>query len=232
MLKEGLGMRTLAKGVSGFLGIGLAISVFVAGCAPTQTSPAPDVQRTQQLQYDGPIQNVAVLNVTDEYRTPREFSEIFGGLIEQGFFKNAYLRSRFNLIERNRLSAVTREQGLALSGLVNPEEQVKLGKLLGAQYILLASLSSLRSQDAGGLSLPGIGGVRGRSVWVTVNLSLVDVESGKVVAKVLKEKNKLVPSAVGLSGAYVGLGVSENVLRDTLKEVVDEALDELVAQIR
>ncbi|MFX5306129.1 CsgG/HfaB family protein, partial [Acinetobacter baumannii] len=79
---------------------------------------------------------------------------------------------------------------------------------MGAQYILLASLSSLRSQDAGGLSLPGIGGVRGRSVWVTVNLSLVDVESGKVVAKVLKEKNKLVPSAVGLSGAYVGLGVS------------------------
>ncbi len=219
------------KGVSGFLGIGLAISVFIVGCAPTQTSPAPDIQKAQQPQYDGPIQNVAVLNVTDQYRIPREFLEIFEGLVEQGFFKNAYLRSRFNLIERSRLSAVIREQGLALSGIVNSEEQVKLGKLLGAQYILLASLSGLRSQDAGGLSLPGIA-VSGKNIWATVNLSLVDVESGKVVAKVLKEKNKMVPSAMGLSGAYVGLGVSENVLRDTLKEVVDEALDELVAQIR
>lgn len=220
-----------AKGMSGFLGIGMAISVLLVGCAPTQTSPAPDVQKAQQVQYDGPIQNVAVLNVTNEYRIPREFSEIFGGLIEQGFFKNAYLRNRFNLIERERLSAVIEEQGLTLSGLVNPAEQGKLGKLLGAQYILLASLSSLRSQDAGGLSLPGIA-VRGRNILVTVNLSLVDVESGKVVAKVVKEKSKLVPSAIGLSGTYADLGVSENVLRDTLKEVLDEALDELVAQIR
>lgn len=224
-------MRMPAKGMSGFLSIGMAISVLLVGCAPTQTSPAPDVQKAQQVQYDGPIQNVAVLNVTDRYGIPREFSEIFGGLIEQEFFKNAYLRNRFNLIERKRLSAVIEEQGLTLSGLVNPAEQGKLGKLLGAQYILFASLSSLRSQDAGGLSLPGIA-VRGRNILVTVNLSLVDVESGKVVAKVVKEKSKLIPSAIGLSGTYADLGVSENVLRDTLKEVLDEALDELVAQIR
>jgi curli biogenesis system outer membrane secretion channel CsgG len=219
------------KGFLGFVGVGLLVSALFVGCAPTQTSPAPDLQRqAQQPKYDGPIQNVAVLNVTAGY--PYEFKEIFGAQIEQGFFKNPYLRSRFNLIERSRLDAVLREQGLALTGLVNSQEQVKLGKLLGANYILLASLSSLRSQQLGSIALPGIGGVSGRNVVATVNLSLVDAESGKVIAKVLKEKSKVVPSAAGLAGVYVDLGISESALRDILAEAVNEALAELVEQIR
>lgn len=225
------------KGFLGFVGVGLLVSVLFVGCAPTQTSPAPDLQQqAQQPKYDGPIQNVAVLNVTAgyPYNIPDEFKEIFGAQIEQGFFKNPYLRSRFNLIERSRLDAVLKEQGLALTGLVNSQEQVKLGKLLGANYILLASLSSLRSQELGSIALPGIGQVGGRNVVAIVNLSLVDTESGKVIAKVLKEKSKVVPSAAvgALAGAYVNLGISESALRDVLAEAVNEALAELVEQIR
>lgn len=49
--------------------------------------------------------------------------------------------SRFSLVERNQLDAVARQQRIALSGMVSPEDAVSIGKLVGARYYIQGAIS-------------------------------------------------------------------------------------------
>ena len=49
------------------------------------------------------------------------------------------------MLERTQLAAVAAEHRLALSGLVDERTAVKLGKLVGARYMLLGSVNGLGS---------------------------------------------------------------------------------------
>ncbi|GEM_PF-3690528 len=53
---------------------------------------------------------------------------------------------RFDIVEREQLSAVLQEQELHISGLVDPDTAVHVGSLLGAQYIVIGSINSTEGQ--------------------------------------------------------------------------------------
>jgi curli biogenesis system outer membrane secretion channel CsgG len=48
---------------------------------------------------------------------------------------------RFDIIEREKLADILKEQELQLSGIVNPEDAVSVGKLAGAKYIIFGSIT-------------------------------------------------------------------------------------------
>ncbi len=68
---------------------------------------------------------------------------------------------KFVMLDRGRIDRIIKEQAFQLSGAVDPESAVKVGKLLGAQTLISGSI-----QVAGG------------SIRIIANF--VDVESGKV----------------------------------------------------
>lgn len=212
--------------------LGLLLGLSLASCAPSQMSPAPRVSApSQATTYEGPVENLAVINTTATYRIADEVSDTFAGILEQSFFQKPYLRSRFNLIERSRLDLVLKEKGLTLLGLVDPKESTEVGKLLGAKYVLVASVSSVKSEPSR-VFIPGLGaGGSLTQVSVVVNLSLISTETGRIIARVIKDKSKIVPRATELRGIYASIGTSEGALRDTLREAVDEALEDLIKQL-
>jgi len=50
---------------------------------------------------------------------------------------------KFVVVERKQLEKILREQRLSLSGLIDPESTIKIGKLLGADMLLVGSVAQL-----------------------------------------------------------------------------------------
>jgi len=71
--------------------------------------------------------------------TEKKNAELFGARLLQA----AVQSKRFTLVERNDLQALLQELELSLSAIADPESAAKVGKLLGAEYLILPSLVSL-----------------------------------------------------------------------------------------
>lgn len=91
---------------------------------------------------------------------------------------------KFKLVERSKLDAVLTEQDLAESGRIKPGTGAKVGKLTGAQYIVLANVTAFEESVTGtgaGLSYRGIGiGGKKEEAYIAVDLRVVDATSGEV----------------------------------------------------
>ena len=91
---------------------------------------------------------------------------------------------KFKLVERHNLDAVLGEQDLAASGRVSRSTGAKLGKVTGAQYVVVATVSAFdenTSGGGGGLSFHGIGiGGKHQEAYIAVDLRVIDTETGEI----------------------------------------------------
>jgi curli biogenesis system outer membrane secretion channel CsgG len=63
-------------------------------------------------------------------------------------------RGSYRVIEREQLKAIMQEKGLLLSGDLDPKTAMKVGKLLGVEYIITGALTELGAQKTGA-QVPG-----------------------------------------------------------------------------
>lgn len=66
---------------------------------------------------------------------------------------------KFSMIERSKLSSILDEQDLDASGRVKQSEAAGIGKMVGAQYLVTATVSAFEknvNSSGGGLSYKGI----------------------------------------------------------------------------
>ena len=91
---------------------------------------------------------------------------------------------KFKMVERDKLSAVLDEQDLADSGRVSKKTGAKIGKLTGAQYLVVATLSAFESNvsgGGGGVSFRGISvGGKKEEAYMAVDLRVIDTTTGEI----------------------------------------------------
>ena len=91
---------------------------------------------------------------------------------------------KFKLVERQKLGAVLDEQDLAQSGRIDKKTGAKIGKMTGAQYIVMATVSAFENKTSGmggGLSIHGISvGGKHEEAYMAVDLRVVDTTTGEV----------------------------------------------------
>ncbi len=98
--------------------------------------------------------------------------------------------NRFVVLERLAITQVQQEQDLGASGRVNKETAPEVGKLMGAQVMITGDITSFafqRSAVGGKLTnlVRGLdAGVERVSAQVTIDLRLIDVVSGEVLASI------------------------------------------------
>ncbi len=89
----------------------------------------------------------------------------------------------FRVVERSKLEPVLREQDLAASGRVTKGTGAKIGKLTGAQYLVLGTVSAYEEggSKGGGFSFQGIsiGGKKGKA-YIAIDLRVVDTTTGEL----------------------------------------------------
>ena len=95
-------------------------------------------------------------------------------------FRSELVQTRsFKPIERHQIEQVFQEQKLQVSGTVSDEKLVEIGELLGAELLVIGSIGKLGST-------------------YTIDLRLVDVQSGEITASYFKDHRGEVDGLLGL----------------------------------
>lgn len=139
-----------------------------------------------------------------------------------------YRSGRATVVERNQLSTALRESGFQMTGAVDPGQAIEIGRLTGAQYSLIgtvtmASASKNSTSDAIASTLGGALGGMVRSTTnnirakVAVNIRTINNQTGEVIRVVSAE------------GSKTGKDV-EMALFNACKEAADTFLEELLGR--
>ena len=115
-----------------------------------------------------------------------------------------------SVLERERLEDILEELNLSMSGLVDDETAVKVGKLKGCQYMLMGSVTGLtKSRD--GFSIPILFtpldlDLKNQKVTATLDIRVVKVETSEIVLA-MSDKGSVSQSGLGLALDIGGIPV-------------------------
>lgn len=176
----------------------LALSLLLAGCAPAvlvedqaaglrQFSLAP-VPREQRYVIAVPSFTVGAGSVrigrVDLSSEGEQFFRELGSGVADIFIAEAYESQQFRITERAEIDKVLLEQDLAASGRINPATAAELGRIEGAELLVLGSVTEFGVQTTGGGgSVLGIFGGSAETVTarVAVEIRLVDTVTAEIM---------------------------------------------------
>jgi curli biogenesis system outer membrane secretion channel CsgG len=140
----------------------------------------------------------------------------------------------FQMVERNKLDAILDEQDLGASGRVTPSTAAKIGKLVGAQYIVTGTVTAFEESggEGGGVGFRGISvGGKKKESYLAVDIRVVDSTTG-VVAFTRSVEGRATSKGVAVGVYRGGFGGNLAKEKDTpvgkaIRAMVIEATDYL-----
>ncbi len=168
-----------------------------------------------------PAQQKVTLAVGDfENKTPLPHSEVasFTDMITTAIVKVR----KFEVLERDRIAEVLKEQGMGEAELMSPKTAQKFGELTGADFILVGTLTEARIDKK---EVGGKGFSVGRAVArLCVDIRIIDAKTGSIkIAETLRKEKK---GGVGLGSDKVSFAGSDSGI---FGQVARECADEVVA---
>ncbi len=149
-----------------------------------------------------------------------------GAEAAQDVFVTELVKSgKYRVVEREQLEALMREKNLTLSGDVDPSTAVRVGKLLGVNYLLTGAVTEYGNTDVGG---GGFGVSAGKRKFVAaMNARLIDTSTGEIV---WADEARAEEASIKVSVFGVGGGVDDNRMFDkVLKPVIQQLTASLKA---
>lgn len=140
------------------------------------------------------------------------------------FVTELFKTQKFRVVEREQLAALMQEKNLVLSGDIDPSTAIKVGKLLGVNYLLTGAVTEYGNTKVGG---GGFGVAAGKTKFVAaLNARLIDCQTGEIVwaDEASKEESSVKVSVFGVGG-----GVEDERMFD---KVMKPAIQQLVASIK
>jgi curli biogenesis system outer membrane secretion channel CsgG len=148
-----------------------------------------------------------------------------GAEAAQDVFVTELVKSgKFRVVEREQLEALMQEKNLSLSGDVDPKSAVRIGKLLGVNYLLTGAVTEYGNTDVSG----GGGGVYAgkRKFVAALNARLIDTSTGEVV---WADEASQEEASIRVSVFGVGGGVDDNRMFD---KVMKPCIQKLTASLK
>jgi curli biogenesis system outer membrane secretion channel CsgG len=134
-----------------------------------------------------------------------------------GMLSNELASTRaFTVLERTKVQNVLEEQNLAASGRVSGSTGAKMGKMIGAKYLIAGTVTSYEEDVAntgGGISFGGVSvGGKSASAYLAVDLRVINVETGQIeFTRSIEGRSKSGGMSLGLyRGGFGGNLASEN----------------------
>ena len=174
------------------------MALILAGCGGVQLQVAPKEKLSTG------IKTIAIMEFADVRQTKEKGNYDNPALIIQEKMTSALANQGvFRVIERQQLEKVMAEQKLQMSGLIDNSSAVEIGKMLGADGIMVGSVTEY-----------------GRTIYpkarLTINVRVIEVETG------------LVKWATEIKGRKANYAYPLELLRD----IIDETVAKIVAQIQ
>jgi curli biogenesis system outer membrane secretion channel CsgG len=145
--------------------------------------------------------------------------------IDTAFSEDDQLSSMFEVIEREKLAMVMKEQGLAQTGAVDPQQAARVGKLLGVRYIVTGAVDKFSINTTRG----GFGGVGGSMTTADTTISLRFIDT-TTAARVIAIN---APGQVKKGGGVIrGASLSREAEWGIASEAVEKAAKQVVAVLK
>ncbi len=146
------------------------------------------------------------------------------------FVTELFKSGKFRVVEREQLAALMQEKNLTLSGDLDPATAVKVGKILGVNYLLTGSVTEYGATDVGGHApgvrrLPGFSAGK-RNFVAAMNARLIDTSTGEIV---WADEGRGEESSVKVNVGGFGGGVDDDRMFD---KVMKPVIQQLVASIK
>jgi len=136
------------------------------------------------------------------------------------FVTELFKSGKFRVVEREQLEALMREKGLTLSGDVDPSTAVRVGKLLGVNYLLTGSVTEYGNTSVGG---GGFGVSAGKKKFVAaLNARLIDTSTGEIswADEARKEEASIKVQVFGVGGGVDDERMFDKVMKPCIQELV------------
>jgi curli biogenesis system outer membrane secretion channel CsgG len=142
---------------------------------------------------------------------------------------------QFRVLERQQIDDVIGEQDFGDSGRVDPATAAKIGKILGAQYLLYGTVNEFeysKGGEAGGVRIGGVRVGAGQAkAHIGMDVRVVDAVTGEILFSTRSTANA---SRTGFKVGYSGSDFGANVgaFRKTpMGEATRKAIDDAVAKL-
>lgn len=204
------------------------VAALLAGCAGSSaqvvssSGTAPTISQAQQQPVEGEQRRIAVSRF--DMRAGPDV-----GLALSDFLTDALFNSgRFIVLERARLDEVREEQALQSGAEFRADTAVEVGQFEGAELLIRGAVVAFEP-DCSGFSL--LFGGTGKAC-ITMNLRIIDVETGRVVNATTVEATSR-SNQVGIFFARgqlpIGLGTySKTPMETALRNAIDAAVRHIV----
>ncbi len=133
-----------------------------------------DVATHKEIKLHKKMKKVAVFPFDVKGAT---WGDEFADAISHQFFK----QTNIEVVEREAIERILKEQQLSMTGLIDDKQAVKIGKMLGADVIILGRGHALRHYEKG-RQVPNL--------IDTFSLKAIGVESGSLLCTVRKEPGR------------------------------------------
>jgi len=132
--------------------------------------------------------------------------------------------AKFNVMERDRLAAIIKEQNLGASGRIDPSTAARIGKIIGVEYIITGAITEYgQSQGGGGGRGVNIGK---KGYHATVDIRMINAATGAIIFADSASHSKST-----ISVRVFGIGGGESFNEKKATEVMREAIKKLTAKI-
>ena len=164
------------------------VQTYTPPAQPVTPKPAPKQQNVTPQKNTAPVfantnpknrPRLSVLDFEDKSEERKANPDTIRTTMVTALHKTAV----FNILERERLDDLKEEITLGQSGLVDTSTAVKIGKLKGAQYVMMGAITlHYYSEKASGFIFPVLGfETRAKTAYVVLDIRIVSVETGDIV---------------------------------------------------
>lgn len=145
---------------------------------------------------------------------------------------NALVESgKFRVVERKRIEEIIQEQDLGAEGFLDQNQSASLGKIIGANFLVMGTVTEFKENESGGAAGALLGSVvAGMSVYkshIGFTIRIVNATTGEIlVSKSIDKKVKKVGVAAGgLLGIPAGaVGYKSKAMQDAMEQAIRTAV--------
>jgi curli biogenesis system outer membrane secretion channel CsgG len=203
--------------LSALLALSLLFGCITPGPTATVTSGqgSPSIAQAQAEAYNGPKARIAVSQFKDKSGSGQRWwnSQIGDGMADQ-LTTALFNSNRFIVLERQTLGDVLQEQDLGASGRVRQDTAAPIGKIEGAELLVVAAVTEFEGAASGGGG--GIGGIGGgligsiasgfKQSHMAIDLRIIDAKTSRILAATSVEGTATDVNLGGLLGGYGSAG--------------------------
>ncbi|MCM2267396.1 MAG: CsgG/HfaB family protein [Elusimicrobiales bacterium] len=183
-----------------------AAALLAAACAPAKSvkqQQALSVDKTEKVEskYTGPKRRIGVV----EFENKSAYGQgRLGGAASDILVTELVKSGKFIVVERDRLNKVMEEQKFQSQGMTDSQTAVKIGQVMGLEAIVVGSVSQFGVKKEGSDYL--LTQSKRQVADVTVDIRLIDVQSGQVIladsGKGMAKNTKASFLGMGTKGGY------------------------------